>query len=112
MKLSLNLRTSCLMMMIISNFKISRLLNGVIVKENDRVHTERNQKKSLLIINSAEESDTGVYTLKATNDVAQDVLNINVVVEGEFKSEIQRVWLILHFFTFETSHLVESFKRG
>jgi hypothetical protein len=58
------------------------MLNGDILKENERVRTERNQNKCSLIIDSAEEIDAGVYTIKATNEVGNDSFNINIVVEG------------------------------
>jgi hypothetical protein len=73
------------------------------LKENERVHTERNQNKISLIINSTEEVDAGVYTIKATNEVAQDLFNVNVIVEGNFYIKIaQKYTNIIFYLCFST----------
>lgn len=51
------------------------------ITEDTRISFERKPNKFLLIIQSAQESDAGIYTFKASNDVGSESAQTNVTVE-------------------------------
>jgi hypothetical protein len=48
---------------------------------NSRIVFENKPNKFTLLIHSVQESDAGVYTLKVSNDVGDDISKANVSVE-------------------------------